>query len=642
MITLTGLLQTSLSAGIVILAVCLLSRPLKGRYQSKYRKTIWLLISLRLLIPVNSPVRPWTLHIPLKNFTDNTLSGSTLSGGTLSGESSSAKDSSGNHLSDITLSNQSISSQQTGQSRRSDQQTAKEQTQPIPSQNQRPYFRHPFMQYITQPDRVLTHRAYDTNQLFLLIWAVGAMVFAAYHIVCCIIFHKKLAAQKIPCSDQLLQTAAQTAAEAGIKKLPDIQLRPHADTAPFLAGIIHPCLILPKECYEPEDLYFILKHELIHYAQKDIWYKLLFTFVHVLHWFNPLVWIMHSMADCDLEKSCDEEVLNGLSFEQRKAYSEVILACISEHNALHPILSTGCAVRTKQIKDRFSNILDHTQKRTAPHSILGAAFLIFFSSGLIHITQASSIDPSSLAQPYSSSAQGHRHSPQTAAQNKAQADSMPVQNATTQSSNMSAEHAAGTADMDAVHFETTKELYSLLGLSIGDGQDLAVTKLSEPADRFYEVIGTAGSSPQCLHTYMFYKDCMIIVKDFFEKNIYEEQNGIFEIELSGRHRSYKTSKGIRIGDPLQKVRQKYQAEGLRVCSYDEPGLITDILRDRTEKTSVYTKRKFTYDYGTFDQAAYVLSPVRYQNSNNTPALIFLIHDNKVTRIIMTNINADYP
>ena len=176
---------------------------------------------------------------------------------------------------------------------------------------------------------------------------------------------------------------------------------------------------------------------------------------------------------------------------------------------------------------------------------------------------------------------------------------MPVQNDTTQSSNMSAEHAAGTADMDAVHFETTKELYSLLGLSIGDGQDLAVTKLSEPSDRFYEVIGTADSSPQCLHTYMFYKDCMIIVKDFFEKNIYEEQNGIFEIELSGRHRSYKTIKGIRIGDPLQKVRQKYQA-------------------------------------------AYVLSPVRYQNSNNTPALIFLIHDNKVTRIIMTNINADYP
>ncbi len=350
MITLTGLLQTSLSAGIVILAVCLLSRPLKGRYQSKYRKTIWLLISLRLLIPVNSPVRPWTLHIPLKNFTDNTLSGSTLSGGTLSGESSSAKDSSGNHLSDITLSNQSISSQQTGQSRRSDQQTAKEQTQPIPSQNQRPYFRHPFMQYITQPDRVLTHRAYDTNQLFLLIWAVGAMVFAAYHIVCCIIFHKKLAAQKIPCSDQLLQTAAQIAAEAGIKKLPDIQLRPHADTAPFLAGIIHPCLILPKECYEPEDLYFILKHELIHYAQKDIWYKLLFTFVHVLHWFNPLVWIMHSMADCNLEKSCDEEALNGFLSSREKHTAK--LSWPAFQNTMHYIRSFLPAAQSAQNRSK--------------------------------------------------------------------------------------------------------------------------------------------------------------------------------------------------------------------------------------------------------------------------------------------------
>lgn len=56
-------------------------------------------------------------------------------------------------------------------------------------------------------------------------------------------------------------------------------------------------------------LYFILKHELIHYKQKDLWYKLLLLMAQVIHWFNPLVYIMVEQAEQDLEARCDLKVV---------------------------------------------------------------------------------------------------------------------------------------------------------------------------------------------------------------------------------------------------------------------------------------------------------------------------------------------
>ena len=47
-------------------------------------------------------------------------------------------------------------------------------------------------------------------------------------------------------------------------------------------------------------------------------------------------------------------------------------------------------------------------------------------------------------------------------------------------------------------------------------------------------------------------------------------------------------------------------------------------------------REFFYEYGEFDKVACVLSSVRYEDHCNIPAVIFLINDGKVIRIIVMN------
>lgn len=642
MIELAGLLETSLSAGIVILSVCLLSIPFRQRYQSKYRKMIWLLITLRLIIPISSPIRPWTLQMELKNIELQTKKAPAQKG---SVSSKNFSDAAGQEFSDY----ENTSANDLERTKNSDQEYGSDSApedhpanDSIPTtHNQSSKLKQNSQTTSMNPLSSWSRHGFDTSKLFLFLWAAGAVLYTIYHIICYAIFCIKLAARTVPCTNkQLITTYKQTAAECNLRRIPELKIQPHSKAAPFMIGFIHPRLILPKECYTQEDLYFILKHELTHYAQKDLWYKLFLTIANAIHWFNPLVWLMHSIANSDVEMACDEKVLKGMSYDRRKSYSEVILSCISAC-APHSVLSTSYIGRVRQLKDRFANILTCPQKKTASFSLLGAALLIFFNSSLIHFTQAANLTAEKINTIHTIDA-GKADTNHTTYPDKLDT------NRTTDPKEVRTDSSSYLDDFDKeqaaeqTKYEAVKKRYSLMGLTIGDGQDLAVHECGEPKTRFYEVIGTLELSPQCLYTYMYYDDCMVVVKDFFEKNTYEEQNGIIEIEITGRRRSYKTNEDIRIGDSLDKVREKYQSMNLRICSYDDSDIIAGIIRDRKEKTSVYKNREFTYDYGRIDQIAYILSPVRYQYSNNTPALIFLIQKQKVTRIIVTNINADYP
>ena len=62
--------------------------------------------------------------------------------------------------------------------------------------------------------------------------------------------------------------------------------------SPMLIGFFNHVLVLPEEQYSSEELFFILKHELIHLKRGDIYFKLLFVVANAVHWFNPLIWIM--------------------------------------------------------------------------------------------------------------------------------------------------------------------------------------------------------------------------------------------------------------------------------------------------------------------------------------------------------------
>ncbi|MBR4150806.1 MAG: M56 family metallopeptidase, partial [Firmicutes bacterium] len=94
----------------------------------------------------------------------------------------------------------------------------------------------------------------------------------------------------------------------------------------FILGMFRPRIYLPSGLAE-EDRRAVLAHEKAHLARFDHVIKPLFFAVLAVHWFDPLVWAAYAMLCRDIEFACDEKVLRGLEPGGVQAYSNALLAC---------------------------------------------------------------------------------------------------------------------------------------------------------------------------------------------------------------------------------------------------------------------------------------------------------------------------
>lgn len=156
---------------------------------------------------------------------------------------------------------------------------------------------------------------------------------------------------------------------------------PEADS-PMLIGFFHHILVLPTEQYDSEELFFILKHELIHLKRGDIYFKLLFVVANVAHWFNPLVWIMQKEAAVDMELSCDERVTKDTDYVTRKAYTETLLSTLHKQSSKKTVLSTQFYGGKQIMKKRFKNILAKKGKKNGI-AVLICAIILTVSLGTL-------------------------------------------------------------------------------------------------------------------------------------------------------------------------------------------------------------------------------------------------------------------
>lgn len=74
---------------------------------------------------------------------------------------------------------------------------------------------------------------------------------------------------------------------------------------PFITGMIRTRIYLPMEEFTIEELEVILRHELCHYKQGDMFWKPAFSIVCCIFWLNPLVWVTWQQMKRWAEASCD-------------------------------------------------------------------------------------------------------------------------------------------------------------------------------------------------------------------------------------------------------------------------------------------------------------------------------------------------
>jgi beta-lactamase regulating signal transducer with metallopeptidase domain len=211
-------------------------------------------------------------------------------------------------------------------------------------------------------------------QIGFAVWLVGLVAFFAFHAVRHYHFAKLIKRWGENVTDRRLALLQSLQADMGISaKINLIQCA--SMDSPLLFGFANPCILLPREELDADELRFILKHELVHFKRKDLYYKGLVLLATAVHWFNPLVYLTARAINAQCELSCDDEVVRGTDADTRQQYSETIIGVIKYHTKLKPALSTNFYGGKKDMKNRISSIMD-TGTKKAKAGILFATMTI--------------------------------------------------------------------------------------------------------------------------------------------------------------------------------------------------------------------------------------------------------------------------
>ncbi len=141
---------------------------------------------------------------------------------------------------------------------------------------------------------------------------------------------------------------------------------------PFTYGVISPRIIIPKFAAGADDtqLKNILCHELGHIKSFDVIYKAVLTLCAAVHWFNPLVWAMLSLAERDVELACDRSaVLHGKCVPDEYAMT---LINMEEHRSelCEPSFTGG------SLKERVVSIMTGRQSSSFAVTVFAAVLTL--------------------------------------------------------------------------------------------------------------------------------------------------------------------------------------------------------------------------------------------------------------------------
>lgn len=146
--------------------------------------------------------------------------------------------------------------------------------------------------------------------------------------------------------------------------------------SPLCVGFWRQEIYINSEDREEGDIRLILKHELIHCQRKDLWYKGILMLARAMHFFNPFVHWMAKLAEKDMELSCDLAVMENCGMAEREAYSMAILRTVKEAKCKNMQMSTAFSGGKEELKARFENIFDMTAKKRGIALFVAAALVV--------------------------------------------------------------------------------------------------------------------------------------------------------------------------------------------------------------------------------------------------------------------------
>lgn len=314
---------------ILILAIC--SNLLGKRYGARWRYLVWLVVAVRLCVPIqlSLPGRMEIMQVQVPSVQSGT---------------------------------REVLAQRTP-----DYFVQKEPNEPI-------------QQPSVEQTQAVSEEKTDMFDFLLaypyVLWLGGVLGFLAWQGWKYYDFRRMLKRNRRKIMDaSVLDTYYTLCRETGMEKRPAIYFC-EALPSPLCVGLFRTAVYLNSEEREPAEMRLILKHELTHCKRKDLWFKGLLLWARALHFFNPFVHWMAHLAEKDMELSCDLVVMADCGMEEREAYSMAILRTVREAKSKNMQMSTAFSGGKEELKMRFENIFDMTQKKRGIALFLAAALVV--------------------------------------------------------------------------------------------------------------------------------------------------------------------------------------------------------------------------------------------------------------------------
>lgn len=293
------MLEWIASSCALILAVLLLRRLLRGRIGPGLQYALWLLVLVRLLLPVSFGAARVSVQNLVRDADERAASQV------------------------VTYVNQTAPD------------PVPSEPAPAQSATAQPQYTQSAAAPQSQPEAQLTETARPVmlSDILRCAWYAGMSAMALWLIATNLAFRARLAKR------------ARRIEYPGCK-LP-LYITEAVET-PCLFGVLRPAIyITPEAASEPETLAHSVEHELTHYRHGDHIWALLRCLCLVLHWYDPLVWLAAALSRRDAELACDEATIRRLGEAERAAYGRTLIriSCERRPTLLRTATTMNCGKR---------------------------------------------------------------------------------------------------------------------------------------------------------------------------------------------------------------------------------------------------------------------------------------------------------
>lgn len=236
---------------------------------------------------------------------------------------------------------------------------------------------------------------YNIYTYFLLIWVVGAGIKISLLIMSHYKVHKFLGRLS-----DLRKNDVHTQFGEKIDKKIEILVAP-INGSPVILGIFHPRILLPEFILDlPEKyVYDIIKHELQHFKNHDLWIVCLVRILVCLYWWNPFIYILRDKLMLMIELDSDMMILEEGDEEKKIDYAECLIN-ISKNIASEEVnifQKEGIALFQKKsiLQLRIERIIAFEKKSGHKSKVLKKAssffIAVFVFASLIFVPEAYNI-----------------------------------------------------------------------------------------------------------------------------------------------------------------------------------------------------------------------------------------------------------